>query len=168
MIEFFIDGNPVGKERPRIGKHGNVYTPSKTVDYQKNVGQSALVARNRAGIFAPLEDSIFVEMKMYFVTTKSPDIDNVIKSVLDGMNKIMYKDDAQVIALECQKYFECDKSGVNVIISPLENNKKYGGKLILCPNCKGNKIIKKGFTTKLKQRYRCLNSDCNLSSFIFE
>lgn len=166
MIEFFIDGSPVGKERPRMGRHGNVYTPSKTKDYERYVSEIARVARNRADIFAPFPDLIFVEMKIYVLSKKSPDIDNIIKSILDGMNKVMYNDDSQVIALDCKKYFECDKEGVNVLISPIENNKKYGSKLILCPGCKGDKITKRGFTEKFKQRYKCLNAECNLSSFI--
>jgi crossover junction endodeoxyribonuclease RusA len=168
MITFFVDGAAVGKERPRMGKHGNFYTPSKTKSYEKLVGELARVARNRAGIFAPFEDHIFVEMNIYSQQKQSqklPDIDNIIKSVLDGMNKIIYKDDSQVVALECVKHFECDREGVNILVALLENNRKYGSKPILCPDCKTTKVVKKGFNEKSNQRYLCLNDSCQRHSF---
>ena len=37
--------------------------------------------------------------------TKKPDIDNIIKIVLDGMNKFAFKDDTQVIKLEVEKKY---------------------------------------------------------------
>ena len=37
--------------------------------------------------------------------TKKPDIDNIVKIVLDGMNKFAFKDDTQVIKLEVEKKY---------------------------------------------------------------
>ena len=37
--------------------------------------------------------------------TKKPDIDNICKSILDGLNKLAYKDDNQVIGLVCRKIY---------------------------------------------------------------
>ena len=37
--------------------------------------------------------------------TKKPDIDNVIKSVLDGLNGVAYEDDKQVVKLTANKYY---------------------------------------------------------------
>lgn len=36
---------------------------------------------------------------------KKPDIDNVLKNVLDALNKFAYEDDTQVISVVCQKYY---------------------------------------------------------------
>ena len=36
---------------------------------------------------------------------KKPDIDNVIKLVADALNEVAYKDDAQIIELECRKFY---------------------------------------------------------------
>ena len=38
--------------------------------------------------------------------TKKPDIDNMIKLVLDAMNKIFYQDDAQIVELKCIKKYD--------------------------------------------------------------
>ena len=37
--------------------------------------------------------------------SKKPDIDNVLKLVLDALNEVAYKDDTQVIEVECKKFF---------------------------------------------------------------
>jgi|TARA_R110000824_G_scaffold171454_3_gene349089 Holliday junction resolvase RusA-like endonuclease len=43
--------------------------------------------------------------------TGKPDLDNVIKSILDGMNGRTYKDDSQVCSFgECAKYYS-EKDG---------------------------------------------------------
>ena len=34
---FTVPGLPVCKERPRVGKYGNLYTPSKTKAYEEQV-----------------------------------------------------------------------------------------------------------------------------------
>ena len=36
---------------------------------------------------------------------KIPDIDNITKSILDGLNKVLYKDDKQVIELSVKKKY---------------------------------------------------------------
>ena len=36
-IEFTVDGEPVGKGRPRFTRSGHAYTPEKTADYEQLV-----------------------------------------------------------------------------------------------------------------------------------
>ena len=47
----------------------------------------------------------------------SPDIDNLVKFILDGMNGLIYKDDAQVVKLIVQKLYdsEGDCSGRTIV-----------------------------------------------------
>ena len=37
--------------------------------------------------------------------TKKPDIDNIVKVVLDAMNKFAFKDDTQIVKLEVEKLY---------------------------------------------------------------
>lgn len=108
MIEFTVEGRPVGKQRPRLTSYNGetfVYTPKKTEDYEQLIALMALRARNAVQIFAPLADKVRVSMKWFSGPKgKQPDIDNVIKSVLDGMNGVIYIDDRQVSAIDCTKY----------------------------------------------------------------
>jgi Endodeoxyribonuclease RusA len=69
-----------------------------------------------------------------FARPQVPDIDNLSKFVLDGMNKLVYEDDRQVVKLVVYKLLdcvgECEGRPV-VIVSPFPclNNKKDPG----CP-----------------------------------
>lgn len=35
VVQFFVPGEPRGKERPRPGKNGRMYTPKKTQKYEE-------------------------------------------------------------------------------------------------------------------------------------
>lgn len=53
--------------------------------------------------------------------TKKPDLDNVIKSILDALNKVAYHDDTQIVSLSMEKFYS-DSPRVEVSISNLEND----------------------------------------------
>ena len=40
--------------------------------------------------------------------TKKPDIDNIVKSILDSMNKFAFKDDNQITKLEVEKKYSLE------------------------------------------------------------
>ena len=54
----------------------------------------------------------------------APDIDNLIKSLFDGLNRVAWKDDAQVVQVHAQKvYAEKGKRGeIFVIIEPIKDS----------------------------------------------
>ena len=43
-IAFMVPGKPQGKQRPRLGKGGRVYTPTQTKRYESFVAGAYLVA----------------------------------------------------------------------------------------------------------------------------
>lgn len=93
MIQTFtINGMPVAWQRPQSGvsKRGRpfTYTPNKTLSFQREVQRAAMAARIRAhqGVVA---------MTIRFFGSRG-DIDNLAKSILDGLNAIAYNDDKQV------------------------------------------------------------------------
>ena len=120
-IEFSILGEPQGKGRPRFTKSGHAYTPEKTRKYETWVQACATEAM---GGVAPVTGPVGVTIKAFFsipksypkarkerialgleLPTKKPDIDNLVKSVCDGMNKIVYEDDAQVVSVQAHKSY---------------------------------------------------------------
>jgi Holliday junction resolvase RusA-like endonuclease len=46
---------------------------------------------------------------------KKPDIDNLAKSVLDGMNGIVWRDDSQIVSLHVTKVY-ASGTGVDVLV----------------------------------------------------
>lgn len=132
MCDFEIEGKPVGKGRPRFKRMGNfvqTYTPEKTAEYEKlvrmkfqNAGGAIIDKPVRVGItafFAPPKSTKKrdrIEMLANLILpTKKPDCDNIAKIILDALNKIAYKDDAQVVDLSVKKiYSEFAKVSVHI------------------------------------------------------
>ena len=123
--EFEVPGKVVGKGRPRLNTYtGIVYTPTKTKDYETLVEQYFLLKYPK---FKILEGRIKVSIVAYFSIpkntkksdinemldnnispTKKPDIDNIVKAVLDSMNKFAFKDDNQITKLEVEKIYSLE------------------------------------------------------------
>ena len=122
IYKFEVPGKVIGKGRPRLNSYtGVVYTPTKTKDYESLVEQYFLLKYPR---FKTLEGRIKVSIIAYFSIpkatkksdinemldnnispTKKPDIDNIVKAVLDSMNKFAFKDDNQITKLEVEKKY---------------------------------------------------------------
>ena len=110
QVKFSVFGKPRGKQRPRltnIGGKNIVYTPKQTSEYEKLVKASYIaVSRTFFEKDVPLEVNILAFFSGKYSNndwmTKKPDSDNIIKIILDGLNKVAFYDDAQV----CKLYFE--------------------------------------------------------------
>lgn len=122
IYEFEMLGSIVGKARPRMNtRTGRAYTPTKTKLYEYSLRQWFLMKYPN---FKPIEGRVKVSIIAYFEVpkstskkkkaemlsnnispTKKPDIDNIVKIVLDGMNKFAFKDDTQVIKLDVEKRY---------------------------------------------------------------
>ena len=50
---------------------------------------------------------------------KKPDLDNAIKSILDGLNGVAYYDDKQVVQISATKMWTQEQPRVQVILSKL-------------------------------------------------
>ncbi len=103
MIEFTVPGRPVPKRRPRSTTSGGkvlVYTPRETAAYEKAVGHVALNACQGRSITT----DIAVGIKLYFKDRKFGDVDNYSKSILDGMQGIVFENDKQVSVLSVSRH----------------------------------------------------------------
>lgn len=118
-LSFWIPGAPVPYTRAR--RVGNRYfLDAKTIAYRESV-------RRACGKRELLTGAVAVVITAYLVRPKSskradptikPDIDNIAKQILDALNGIAWKDDAQVVRLTVQKrYDDSGEGGVDVWIS---------------------------------------------------
>ena len=137
-IEVEIAGVPVAKGRPRraarpIGGRPTPtdYTPAKTRNYENPV---KLEAGHAMAGRAPLEGVVTVTVIAYLPIPQSwsgkrkrmaareelspakrPDLDNYIKAALDGCNKTVFADDAQIVELFSVKtYSACPRLRLRV------------------------------------------------------
>lgn len=102
-------GNPIPKQRPRFVRFsrggGRTYTPEPTVRYEKLIGDCAIIMRPANW---PQNGKYSVKVEAYFKDARRRDIDNVAKSVLDGLNGILWADDNQVAELNATKTIDRD------------------------------------------------------------
>jgi Holliday junction resolvase RusA-like endonuclease len=122
MPWFTVPGEPRGKGRPRFTKQGHTYTDSETKAYEQKI---IAYYRKTFGSFRwPDNSFIAVKVVAYYPIPKSatkaqlaamqagkifpsrkPDIDNVLKVVLDALNGVAYKDDSRVVCVEAEKKY---------------------------------------------------------------
>ena len=130
-VRFVIPGEPVAKERPRRDKRtGNFYTPKKTQNFET---ACALAYGNRHYFEGNnLRVSILFKFKMPKSYSKKDkdkalkgeirpskkDLDNCIKSVLDGLNNKAWRDDRYIHEIIASKVF-ADKSEIVVEIEEI-------------------------------------------------
>ena len=120
--EFEVIGDIKGKARPRVNTYTcKAYTPTNTKDYELLVKQYFKIKYPR---FVPLENRLSVKIVATFKVpktttkkdreqiekglispTKKPDIDNIVKIILDALNQMAFKDDTQITKLEVEKVY---------------------------------------------------------------
>lgn len=61
-----------------------------------------------------------VERKSGNYYTKKPDDDNITKGIQDGMNGVLFNDDAQVALLEVGKFYQCTKDETPLAVVTVE------------------------------------------------
>ena len=102
LLTFTIPGRAVPKGRPRMTRSGGVYTPKTTVDYEKMV---AGAWNDKFGMLA-LNGKLRVTINIYTDRHAKQDVDNLAKSILDGMQRAgAFSDgDHQVYSLGVMKH----------------------------------------------------------------
>ena len=125
MLQFIIDGTAVPKQRPRITRGGQAYTPKKTRDYEGRVRKAFLSSyQGFMPVFGgdvPVRVSIEVIQQIpkswsnsktlkaehgeVAPVSRNGDLDNIAKSILDALNGYAFKDDAQVTTLMVSKRY---------------------------------------------------------------
>lgn len=123
-VTFTIPGQPVPKGRARMsirGGHVVAYTPQKTRIYENQVGAYAAQAMQGQ---PPIAKAVFVGIEAHMLVppswskkkrqdalsgkiwpTSRPDLDNIIKAVLDGVLRVAIIDDNQVVHLVARQLY---------------------------------------------------------------
>jgi Holliday junction resolvase RusA-like endonuclease len=118
-LKFTIYDNPTPKTRARSKAGQRPYTVAKTRRWERTVGNEARAAMARAEL--PLfTGEVGVGLIFHRATGHRADLDNLCKSIFDGCNAIVWKDDALVEActqLVMRKVGE-EQALVTVIVMP--------------------------------------------------
>ena len=116
-IRFIVEGQPIPKQRPRLGRKGQVYTPPKTAQWEMMVGYSCRLAmRDRQ----PFKRDVCLSVNCFRSDYRAVDLDNLVKAVSDGLNGVAYKDDNQVVELHAYLFKGCEVPRVEVAVSEIK------------------------------------------------
>lgn len=122
MIDMVIYGKPVAKARPRFGRSKSgkpvTYTSSETRKYEQEVKTLAQVAMFGKEM---LEGPVRVKITAFFnhktktgYHTSRPDLDNIIKAILDGLNGVIFADDSAVAEIVASKKYGEERVEVQI------------------------------------------------------
>ncbi len=140
-ICFTVPGKPQGKARARTyynakKKAMSSTTPDKTVLYENFIATrymeaageqrfsdgAYIKARIQAFYEIPKSSSKVKKTAMLsgeLLPTKKPDIDNIVKAVLDALNEVAYRDDTQVVELQVRKQYS-ERPRMEICLEELE------------------------------------------------
>ena len=134
-VKFSIPGPAQAKQRPRINRQtGRVYTPNATHKYEKLVkecyGDRHFFDSQYISVKITFKFSIpksyskaeYYEALIGEIRPKKADIDNYIKSVLDGLNGVAFTDDRYICHLEAEKIYTEGEAETIVEINSMKTN----------------------------------------------
>ena len=139
MIRFTYFGEIRGKGRPRFrntGKFIQTYTDADTRNYEMSIKEAYLQQSGNEKYMNP-DEPLRLALKVFMqipksvsqkkhkemtlgliLPTKKPDIDNIIKSVLDSLNQVAFHDDTQFVEISVEKWYS-EFPYMDVVIEPL-------------------------------------------------
>ena len=97
VIWFMVPGEPVSKERPRTVS-GHTYTPQKTLDHEQKIRDVWNLTVRK---WDP-KGKFHVELG-FDLERNNKDIDNLIKTVLDALHGLAWRNDLQVQSVMARK-----------------------------------------------------------------
>ena len=122
-MKLTFDIEPVEQARPRATRMGRgirLYDPKKVSVYKKQLAMMCKFQYKDQ----PLSGQLIVNLKFYrhvqssvskkerklrligaHRPTVKPDVDNYIKSTLDGLNGLLWEDDNQIVKIVAEKYY---------------------------------------------------------------
>ena len=109
-LHFIIPGTPVPKARARASKFGGKHrTPDKTRKYESLVASCAFAAvakHRRAGGIWVQDVEYTIVIIAVFPDRRVRDLDNILKSILDGCNKVVWDDDRLVSSMSIKRVYD--------------------------------------------------------------
>lgn len=127
MTTITIHGKPFAKQRPRATRMGRMYTPAETVRFETAVRQVGLEHFSQP-LTGPVSVTIYATFEppqswskkktadhLHRPHTQKPDLDNIEKAILDGLNRVAFVDDAQVAEVTKRKVWGVSAQTVVII-----------------------------------------------------
>jgi len=122
-----------------MGKHIRIYPDPKSDKYESNIYALAYIQMKK-NHWEPLEGPVKAKItiyrkllktskkkiqlmiKGYIIPATKPDLDNQVKSILDALNGVAFKDDGQISDISAKKRYDDGKGERVEVILELKKN----------------------------------------------
>jgi Holliday junction resolvase RusA-like endonuclease len=115
MTTIHLTGEPIPKQRPRVGKHGHAYTPKATRDAELAIRWQIIAQKVKPTSHPWLGITVVIRTS----TNRRSDGDNLLKTVLDAGNGYAWKDDSQIVKYQVHLIRGSDQPGITLEIREL-------------------------------------------------
>lgn len=113
LVEFTLPGRPQAWQRVRRASGGRAFVPPATGAAERALGWIAVRAMGAGGHLEPLAGPLRLTVWFHFqvngrhvpglVHYQAPDCDNLLKTVMDGLTDVVWRDDRQVAEAHAYK-----------------------------------------------------------------
>lgn len=138
-ISFTVPGRPKGKTRPRFAKNGrNTYTDRGTKEYEEQVAEAFRQAGGVMGNYAAMRIKACYlipqrtrkDIEAGMITerirpAKKPDLDNVLKIIMDALSGVAFADDNQIVQVYIEKVYSQEPRVEITLFEPKEGCSLY-------------------------------------------
>lgn len=120
LIRIEILGDAIPAARPRFSGR-RVYQPKRNTEYRQMIQASALEAMKGA---APMTGELFANVKLYRKYKRAAriygDVDNHLKALFDGLNRIVFADDSQICRCTVEKFTDKERPRAVIEVGELD------------------------------------------------
>ena len=138
---FRVPGIPIAQPRPKValrGKHPHAYVPKKHPIHNYRASVVAAFSKLNSTYRRPFEGAISIGLTFWFPRTQAitwktkpmltlpkttkPDVDNLVKGVMDALEGHAYESDAAVVEVRALKWYVPGDAGPRTDVSLCEFN----------------------------------------------
>jgi Holliday junction resolvase RusA-like endonuclease len=118
-----------------MAANGHVYNPDSADEWKEQIMAAFIACRTKqitepvhlkVYFFMPVPKGMKIERKndRYVPHIKKPDMDNLLKAVMDSLTQIrVWKDDSLAFWTEAAKFYASDTTGAEIIIETFQEGK---------------------------------------------
>ena len=129
--QLTVSGTPVPQSRPRFTRQGHAYEAAPSREYKEVIKRVAIESKQAVlpdetplkaviKIFVPIPKSRAKHLKNDDYCIVKGDTDNYVKTLLDALNGIAYKDDATVAHIDAVKRYTTGEPKAEILIETLD------------------------------------------------
>lgn len=158
VARFEIAGEPQSKARARAAKRGNkiiTYSPQANKAAEAEIRAAYLMETRR---IEKSDDKAFAVRAIFYHSTRQRrDVDNMLKLILDGLNKTAWPDDTQVVEVSGRKML-VDKPEARTVVEVFCVGEVPRMK-VMCENC-GSLMVTYPSWQNADRRHKFCSPEC--------